>query len=69
MNDELNFTEEELESMADKLLEEASISDIASQAETELPKPRKRPASKKKEAAPAEPAKTPEERLNELLEN
>ena len=68
MSDEMKFTEEELESMADKLLEEASISDIASQTETELPKPRKRASAKKKETAPAESAKTPEERLNELLE-
>ena len=49
MNDELNFTEEELESMADKLLEEASVTDISSQTELELPKP-KRKLAKKKEA-------------------
>ena len=67
MNDEMKFTEEELESMADKFLEEASANDIASQQETELPKPRKR-SSKKKDAAPAEPAKTPEQVLQELLE-
>ncbi len=67
MSDETKFTEEELESMADKLLEEASISDIASQNETELPKPRKRSASKKKES-PSDAGKSPEERLNELLE-
>ena len=36
MNDELQFTEEELESMADKLIEEAAGSDIAEQQETEL---------------------------------
>ena len=42
MNDEMKFTEEELESMADKFLEEANANDIASQQETELPKPRKR---------------------------
>ena len=65
MNDETRMTEEELESMADKLLEEAAANDIASQQETELPKPKKR-ASKKKEAN--EPAKTPEERLQELLD-
>ncbi|MBR1455689.1 MAG: RNA polymerase sigma factor RpoD [Oscillospiraceae bacterium] len=63
----MKFTEEELESLADKLLEEASISDIASQKETELPKPRKRSA-KKKETSPADANKTPEERLNDLLE-
>ncbi len=67
MTDETKFTEEELESMADKLLEEASISDIASQNETELPKPRKRNNAKKKDAG-ADSGKTPEERLNELLE-
>ena len=65
MNDTMNFSEEELESMADKLLEEASVSDISSQTELELPKP-KRKASKKKEADA--PAKTPEETLQELLE-
>ena len=65
MADEIKLTEEELESMADKFLEEASASDIADQKETELPKPKKRPA-KKKEAA--EPPKSPEEKLRELLE-
>ena len=65
MNDEIKLSEEELESMADKFLEEASVSDIANQNETELPKPKKRPA-KKKDAA--ESAKTPEERLQELLD-
>ncbi len=65
MADEIKLTEEELESMADKFLEEANASDIADQKETELPKPKKRPA-KKKEAA--EPPKSPEEKLRELLE-
>ena len=65
MNDEMKFTEEELESMADKLLEQASANDIASQNETELPKPRKR-AAKKKEST--EPPKPPEQVLQELLE-
>ena len=65
MNDEMRFTEEELESMADKLLEEANATDISSQRETELPKPRKRPA-KKKEGG--EPPKPPEQVLQELLE-
>ena len=60
MNDEMKFSEEELESMADKLLEQASSNDIASQDETELPKPRKR-AAKKKESA--EPPKSPEQVL------
>ena len=69
MSDEMNFTEEELESLADRLLEEASISDIASQAETELPQPRKR-GGKLRESAeePAGAPKTPEERLNALLD-
>ena len=65
MNDEMKFTEEDLESMADKLLEQASANDIASQDETELPKPRKRPAKKKD---PSEPAKPPEQVLQELLD-
>ena len=65
MNDEMKFTEEDLESMADKLLEQASANDIASQDETELPKPRKR-SSKKKESA--EPPKPPEQVLQELLD-
>ena len=65
MADEIKLTEEELESMADRFLEEANASDIADQKETELPKPKKRPA-KKKEAA--EPPKSPEEKLRELLE-
>ena len=65
MNDEMKFTEEELESMADKLLEQASNSDIASQDETELPKPHKHAAKKKN---PAEPAKAPEQVLQELLD-
>ncbi|MBR4548898.1 MAG: sigma-70 family RNA polymerase sigma factor, partial [Oscillospiraceae bacterium] len=51
--------------MADKLLEQASANDIASQDETELPKPRKRPAKKKD---PSEPAKPPEQVLQELLD-
>ena len=61
----MKFTEEELESMADKLLEQANATDIASQTETELPKPRKRPAKKKESN---EPPKSPEQVLQELLE-
>ena len=68
MSDELRLSEEELESMADKLLGEASISDIADQQETELPKPARRKNGKKKEKEAEGPQKTPEERLNELLE-
>ena len=65
MADEIKLSEEELESMADKFLEDAAASDIADQDETELPKPKKRSA-KKKEGN--EPPKSPEEKLNELLE-
>ena len=64
MADEIKLSEEELESMADRFLEEANASDIADQKETELPKPKKRPAKKKDN----EPQKSPEEKLNELLE-
>ena len=65
MNDELQLTEEELESMADKLIEEAAGTDIAEQQETELIRaPRK--SSKKKEQQPDN--RPPEERLKELLE-
>ena len=70
MSDEMKFKEEELESMADKLLEQASIAELSEQPELELPKPKKKAAAaKKKEPVdPAEAAKTAEERLNELLE-
>ena len=54
MSEEKKFTEEELEAMADALLEEP-------------PKPKKK-SGKKKETEPAAPVKTPEERLNDLLE-
>ena len=67
MSDEMKFKEEELESLADKLLEQASISEISDQQELEIPKPRKKTA-KKKEAEPAEPPKSNEEQLAELLE-
>ena len=67
MSDEMKFKEEELESLADKLLEQASISEISDQQELEIPKPRKKTA-KKKEAEPAEPPKSNEEKLAELLE-
>lgn len=65
MTDDMKFTEEELESMADKLLEQAAIPDIAAQTETELPRPKK---AQKKKAVPEQSQKTPEERLAELLE-
>ena len=67
MAKEMNFTEEELERMADKLLEAAAANDISSQKETELPKTKKK-AARRKDAAPEEAVKTPEERLAELLE-
>ena len=67
MSDEMKFKEEELESLADKLLEQASISEISDQQELEIPKPRKKTA-KKKEAEPAEQPKSNEEKLAELLE-
>ena len=62
MKDERNYTEQELEEMANAMLE-SNLAD-----EPELPeKPRKK-SSKKKESVPDAPEKTPEERLNELLE-
>ncbi len=65
MNDELVFTEEDLESMADKLIEEAAGSDIAAQQETEILPTRKK-SSKKKDTQPDN--RPPEERLKELFE-
>ena len=65
MNDELQFTEEDLESMADKLIEEAAGADIADQQETELIKSRRK--SSKKKDAPVD-TRPPEERLKELFE-
>ncbi len=58
MSEEKKYSEEELEQMADALLE------------AEEPKEESRPKkkSKKKEKEPEQPAKTPEERLQELLE-
>ena len=58
MSEEKKYTEEELEQMADALLEDAP---------KESPKPKKK-ASKKKEKEQDQPGKTPEERLRELLE-
>ena len=61
MKDEMMLNEKDLESMADALLAEAE--------KEEEPKPKaKKKSSKKKEADPAEPVKTVEERLAELLE-
>ena len=61
MSEERNYTKKELEAMADALLEGAK-------APAEQPKPKKKGSSKKKDAAPETPVKTPEERLNELIE-
>ena len=66
MNDELQLTEEELESMADRLIEEAAGSDIANQQETELIKAPRRSSRKKEEALPDN--RPPEVRLQELME-
>ena len=60
MKDEMKFSEQELENMADALLEQA--------AAEEKPKAKKK-ASKKKENEPSEPVKTVEERLADLLEH
>ena len=65
MNDELQLTEEDLESMADKLIEEAAGADIAGQQETELITSRKKTPRKKEAQADTRP---PEERLKELFE-
>ncbi len=67
MSDEMRFKEEELESMADKILEQASAAELSGHQELEIPKPKKR-AGKKKEAEPADSGKSVEERLAELLE-
>ena len=65
MNDELQLTEEELESMADKLIEQAAGADIAEQQETELIKAPRKSAKKKEQVSDNRP---PEERLKELFE-
>ena len=65
MNDEMQFTEEDLESMADRLIEEAAGADIAGQQETELIKSRRKPSKKKDAPVDNRP---PEERLKELFE-
>jgi len=61
MENEMNYTAEELDKMADSLLEEADAKEAKKEA-----KPKKK--NSKKNAAPEVPAKTPEERLAELLE-
>ena len=65
MNDELQLTEEELESMADKLIEQAAGADIAEQQETELIKAPRKSSKKKEQVLDNRP---PEERLKELFE-
>ena len=67
MNDELNLTEEELESMADQLIEQAAEADLANQQETEIIRtPRRSPKKKTDEAVTdSRPA---EARLQELFE-
>ncbi len=64
MNDEMKMTEEELENMANELLAAAD----ADPQEMVVPEKPKKKSSKKKDAAPAEPQKTPEERIAELIE-
>ena len=59
MSEEMNYANKELEAMADALLKDAPA---------EQPEPRKKSAVKKKVAAPEALVKTPEERLNELIE-
>ncbi len=66
MNNELQLTEEELESMADRLIEEAAGSDIANQQETELIKAPRR-NTRKKDEVPTD-SRPPEVRLQELME-
>ena len=63
MSEEHVYTEQELSKMADALLEEADHVEIPA----EPSRGKKKPA-KKKDAAPEQNTKTPEERLNELLE-
>ena len=65
MNDELQLTEEDLESMADKLIEEAAGADIAGQQETELIKSSKKSPRKKEGPVDTRP---PEVRLQELFD-
>ena len=61
MAEERTYTEKELEEMANLLL--------ADEEPAPEVKPKKNAAAKgKKEPAPEQPVKTPEERLNELVE-
>ena len=67
MNDEMHLTEEELESMADELIEQAAEADLANQQETEIIRTPRRSAKKKSEDV-APDNRPPEVRLQELLE-
>ncbi len=67
MNDEMHLTEEELESMADELIEQAAEADLANQQETEIIRTPRRSAKKKAEDV-APDNRPPEVRLQELLE-
>ena len=63
MSEEHVYTEQELSKMADALLEEADNAEIPAE-----PARAKKKTAKKKDTAPEQNTKTPEERLNELLE-
>ena len=63
----MHLTEEELESMADELIEQASEADLANQQETEIIRTPRRSAKKKAEDV-APDNRPPEVRLQELLE-
>jgi len=63
----MHLTEEELESMADELIEQAAEADLANQQETEIIRTPRRSAKKKAEDV-APDNRPPEVRLQELLE-
>ena len=63
----MHLTEEELESMADELIEQAAEADLANQQETEIIRTPRRSAKKKTEDV-APDNRPPEVRLQELLE-
>ena len=63
MSEERVYTEQELSKMADALLEEVDNAEIPAE-----PARAKKKTAKKKDTAPEQNTKTPEERLNELLE-
>ena len=69
MSDEIKMTEQELEAAANALLAAAdAVEDDPDELAESAPAKPKKKSAKKKDAAPAEPSKTPEERLTELLE-